>query len=191
MTKKIISLVLSAICLLALLSGCKGETTSAYYQSENNKLVRIDVTDKHDFYQHQGDPFTIVKRGNTYLTGTFAPSDVYEFYKYFVENNESATLIEEGEKDGFSYFLFSVDYIGVDTGTLGIDDLFSSLDGDAPDDTSELLDDADKPVVTEYNILVAFPEAEAVLALSSDRSEEDVRAAFRDMSFATEDADTE
>ena len=132
-----------------------------------------------------------MKRGNTYLTGTFAPSDVYEFYKYFVENNESAALIEAGEKDGFSYFLFSVDYIGVDTGTLGIDDLFSSLNGDAPDDTSELLDDADKPVVTEYNILVAFPEAEAVLALSSDRSEEDVRAAFRDMSFATEDADTE
>lgn len=191
MPKKITSLALSAICLLTLLSGCKGKTTSAYYQSENNKLVRIDVTDKHGFYQHQGDPFTIVKRGSTYLTGTFAPSNVYGFYKYFVENNESAVLIEEGEKDGFSYFLFSVDYIGVDMGTLEINDIFSSLNGAATDDSSKLLDDADKPVVIEYNILVDFPEAEAVLALSSGRSEEDVRAAFKDMSFATEDADTE
>lgn len=190
MTKKIISLALSVICLLTLLSGCKSETTSAYYQSENNKLVRIDVTNKHDFYQHQGDPFTIMKKGNTYLTGTFAPSDVYDLYKYFVKNNESAVLIEEGEKDGFSYFLFSVDYIGVDTETLDIGDLFSSLNGDASNNVSKPLNDADKPVIIEYNILVDFPEAEAVLALSSDRSEEDVRAAFKELSFAIKDANT-
>lgn len=190
MTRKVIPIILAAICLLTLFSGCKGETTSAYYQSENNKLVRIDVINKHGFYQHQGDPFTIVKRGNTYLTGTFAPSGVYEFYKAFAESNESAALLEEGEKDDFSYILFSVDYIDVDTGELGIEDLFSALAGNAPDKSSKRIDDAEKPVITEYGILVDFPEAEAVLAMSSDCTEADVRAAFKDISFATENADT-
>lgn len=188
MTKKIISVILAAVCLVTLLSSCKGKMTSAYYQSENNKLVRIDVTNRHDFYQHQGDPFTVVKKGSTYLTGTFAPSDVYGFYKTFVENNESAAVLEEGEKDGFSYILFSIDYIGVDTGERDITDLFSALSGDSSD---EYIEDADRPIITEYGILVDFPEAEAVLAMSSDRSEKDVRAAFKDMSFATEDVDTQ
>lgn len=73
---------------------------------------------------------------------------------------------------------------------MDIGDLFSSLNGDTSTNASEPINDSDKPVVTEYNILVDFPEAEAVLALSSDRSETDVRAAFKDMSFATKDADT-
>ena len=96
--------------------------------------------------------------------------------------------LKRGEKDGFSYILFSIDYIGVDTGERDITDLFSAFSGDSSD---EYIEDADRPIITEYGILVDFPEAEAVLAMSSDRSEKDVRAAFKDMSFATEDVDTQ
>lgn len=70
--------------------------------------VKITVDAKAGYDITLEAPFVISKDDETILNGTFLYSEYLEEYKSAYEAEPTASLVDEGEKDGNEYFCYAV-----------------------------------------------------------------------------------
>lgn len=194
---KKIALLLGLVTSMLLLVSCKAEPPQAVtYVSDNNEYVQIEVAGGKDLYQDGKSPFTIYKGGKGQLFGAFAPGDLMDFYRAFIEEDESATIIEEGEKNGNEYIFYKVDYIEFeDTSSVSVDlsDIFGF--GTKENEDNEDDEDGEPTQTASYCVIEKVAGTDICVAMSGSESEEAFKTAYDALTItkvdAPDDASTE
>jgi len=117
----------------------------------------IMVDKKAGFSQNAKVPFSITKNGVIYLEGSFGSADTIDYFRYYASTDDEAALIEEGEKDGNEYILFSTDGASMST---------------------------ESTAVTEYDYVIKIAGSNTCVVLCSGVSEDAAREAFGAMTIA-------
>lgn len=109
MKMKIATLVIG-LCLLLGLSACETHaSTTITYAVDTGDNISLTVDAKAGFAQDAQVPFSISKAGEQYLVGSFGTVDDYDYIRLVVENNDNLTILDEAEKDGNEYYLYSAE----------------------------------------------------------------------------------
>lgn len=106
--KKYSIFVLVLALVLSLTACSTSASTAVTFDVETGDKIKIEVNVKDGYSQTTDDPFVISKDDETILSGTFAYAEAYDLYYDYVTNDESASLLNEGTKDGNDYFFYSV-----------------------------------------------------------------------------------
>lgn len=109
MRKKIVKIMLIAVCGIVLLSGCKKETneetkTYAFNVEEKNKIV-FEVQDGYDI--NSDAPFMISKDGEKQAEIMFINKEKYSEFCETVKIDKNATIIDADIKDDNNYMFWS------------------------------------------------------------------------------------
>ncbi len=104
-----------AFCLMALvfvlaLSACHVKTSLTYKFDVDNGdtiLIKLDTTDK--FKMTTDVPFSISQDGKELAQGSFLQLAGYDQYAEAAKNDEKATVLDSGTKDGNEYVFWSYD----------------------------------------------------------------------------------
>lgn len=115
--KKILLFLSLCVCLLFSMSGCgdnekdAGVKTSKTYtfsvDTGDRIQIKINTTDGYDMTSEL--PFEISQDGEILSQGIFISEEQYGQYEQVVEDDEMATLIDSGEKEGNNYIFWSYD----------------------------------------------------------------------------------
>ena len=109
MLKKILCISAAALALAVSLTACSTYLEkSGTYDVETGDRVKITVDAKAGYDITLEAPFVISKDDETILNGTFLYSEYLEEYKSAYEAEPTASLVDEGEKDGKEYFCYAV-----------------------------------------------------------------------------------
>ena len=109
MLKRVLSVAALAVCLAALLTACSTESSKTYtYAVDNGDNIDITVDTEQDYDITSDVPFTISCGDESIFTGMFLYGDDYDTYRSVYDMEETAELIDEGEKDGNEYFAFAL-----------------------------------------------------------------------------------
>lgn len=109
MLKKILCISAAALALAVSLTACSTYLEkSGTYDVETGDRVKITVDAKAGYDITLEAPFVISKDDETILNGTFLYSEYLEEYKSAYEAEPTASLVDEGEKDGNKYFCYAV-----------------------------------------------------------------------------------
>lgn len=106
--KKILTLVITYVVILAILAGCSVNTYKSYtftVDTGDKVKVSLDTGDNYDITSKV--PFAISRDGKTLSEGTFILAETFEQYKDVVESDEKAKLLDSGKKDGIEYIFWS------------------------------------------------------------------------------------
>ncbi len=105
--KKIITFLLAMLMCAAMLTACSATTgKSATYDVSTGDKIKVSLTSGYDITTDA--PFLILKDDQVVFHGMFAYGGTLASYRDGVAEDESAELIEEGEKDGNAYLLYCV-----------------------------------------------------------------------------------
>ena len=107
MLKRTAPVLALALCLL--LSACSVGTSKSLTWSVDTGdkvTVKVDTSEGYDIAKEL--PLTISRDGETVLTGGFTSLDVYEECLSAFAAEPTATLIEDGTKDGNEYVAYSI-----------------------------------------------------------------------------------
>lgn len=108
MLKKVLC-ISAALALAVSLTACSTYLEkSGTYDVETGDRVKITVDAKAGYDITLEAPFVISKDDETILNGTFLYSEYLEEYKSAYEAEPTASLVDEGEKDGNEYFCYAV-----------------------------------------------------------------------------------
>ena len=109
MLKKVLCISAAALALTASLTACSTYLEkSGTYDVETGDRVKITVDAKAGYDITLEAPFVISKDDETILNGTFLYSEYLEEYKSAYEAEPTASLVDDGEKDGNEYFCYEV-----------------------------------------------------------------------------------
>lgn len=121
--RKKIKIAAAVICVLALLTSCRILTSSIQVEilDAGNKIeARLDTS--HGLSMTADLPFSVLKNGADIVSGIVATGDSYDLILQSVKDEPADTedemagtyaLVEESEKDGNPYFLYTVTSQGV------------------------------------------------------------------------------
>lgn len=115
--KKILLFLSLCVCLLFSMSGCgdnekdagvKRSKTYTFSVDTGDRIqIKINTTDGYDMTSEL--PFEISQDGEILSQGIFISEEQYGQYEQVVEDDEMATLIDSGEKEGNNYIFWSYD----------------------------------------------------------------------------------
>lgn len=107
--KKRVSLFIVLILVCgAMLSACSTTASkSATFDVDTGDSIKISVNAKAGYDLTMEVPFAITKDGGTVLNGSFIYAEYYDVYRQVIDEDDNATLIEEGNKDGNDYFFYT------------------------------------------------------------------------------------
>lgn len=107
--KKVVVLLLSVLMLSAV-AGCSTRSSKAFtftVETGDNIKVKLDTSEGYDITSDV--PFSITCEDEAVSDGMFVFGEMYEQYAAVVEEDELATLLDSGEKDGNEYIFWSYD----------------------------------------------------------------------------------
>lgn len=109
--KRFQSMVLSAVMMSILLTGCGGFSSSKTYTftvDNGDKIsIKLDTSDNYDLTSNV--PFEINYNGEVQSQGTFIQGEAYEQYVEVANGDPNAKVLDSGEKDGNEYIFWSYD----------------------------------------------------------------------------------
>ena len=109
MFKRFFSISALALCLAVFLTACSTESSKTYtYAVDKGDNIDITVDTKQDYDITSDVPFTISCGDESIFTGMFLYGADYDTYRSAYDVEETAELIDEGEKDGNEYFAFAL-----------------------------------------------------------------------------------
>lgn len=107
--KKVLCISAATLALAASLTACSTYLEkSGIYNVETGDSIKITVNAKEGYDITLEAPFIISKDDETILNGTFLYGDYLEEYKRAYKTEPTASLVDEGEKDGNEYFCYAV-----------------------------------------------------------------------------------
>lgn len=107
MIKKVSLAIGLMACLI--LSACSFETSKSFtFSVETGDNIKVELRTSDGYDMDSNVPFTVTKDGEDVARGTFLYGSSYEEYRTAYESTEDATLLDEGEKDGNSYYAYSL-----------------------------------------------------------------------------------
>lgn len=187
MIKKLNTLLIIAAFMMFALSGCKGETTTVTYCSDSGELIRLDVSDKNDFYQDGEHPFSIYKHGKAYLTGAFGPAGILDFFENYNLSDDSIEEVDKFERDGNQYIIYRLQYRDLDTsmGKSIFETLFTAQDDNPLSNSRATVKDENGNLIyTEYNVLIKVADTDVSVVTTSQGTEQELRDALDAMTFS-------
>lgn len=99
--------VVAVVCSVWL-AGCGGSTSKSVtfkVDTGDNVKIKVNTTDGYDITSES--PFSINKDGVLHSRGIFIDADEYGEYEKIVNQDENATLLDKGVRDGNEYILWS------------------------------------------------------------------------------------
>ncbi len=107
--KKMYCRILATLLCVLCLSGCGNVHTYMTYTYNVSTGDSVDIKlDTSDDYQLTSDlPFEISKDGQLLTSGSFINADGYQMYAGAVEEDENASLLENGSTDTIEYFMWN------------------------------------------------------------------------------------
>lgn len=113
--KKRISLKISLLAVLILICGmmltaCSTSASkAATFDVDTGDRIKVSVNTKNGLDLTMQVPFTITKDDSTIITGSFTYAEYYDVYRQVVEDDSNIELLEEGNRDGNDYFLYTLE----------------------------------------------------------------------------------
>ena len=104
--------VLLVILTLAIpLCGCMviNTETKQYFAVSTGDEIVLEINKESGYKIYFDDPYLIIKEGQTYFEGGFGEAVVDENIREMVAKDGDANVVDDFEKDGHRYFIFSSD----------------------------------------------------------------------------------
>lgn len=108
--KKHKRLLVAAIAVLVMITllGCEMTTTKSFtFNVDNGDAIRLSLNINDDYDISSELPFEISCNGEVLCQGTFIQSEAYSQYVAVVQNDENATLLDSGIKEGNEYIFWN------------------------------------------------------------------------------------
>lgn len=98
------------ICMFVCMVGCTATASMTLtYNVDNGDSINVKLNTIDGYSMTAESPFDIMKGEEVVTTGTFINSEDFEAYYEAVAIDESAEILEEGEKNGYEYLLWHYD----------------------------------------------------------------------------------
>ena len=95
--------------IMLFITGC-GKTTISYtFKVETGDNIIVSLVSNDGYSLSSDIPFVISKGKKELSQGTFIWADYYDAYVDSVSSDEKAKIIDEGEKDNYSYVMWNYD----------------------------------------------------------------------------------
>ncbi len=107
--KRIFSCILLCVVLCICLNGCTIHSSKAYtFNVDTGDTIKINMNTSEQYDLSSSLPIQFSQNGSTISQGTFAQEESYDYYKSIVDSDDSVELLDEGSKNGVTYFFYKV-----------------------------------------------------------------------------------
>ena len=105
--KKILSLVM-VMCVVIAMTACSGNTSMSFtFAVDTGDNVKLELDTTGGYLRSANLPFAISHDDDILSQGTFVVGDAYAEYLELIESDDTANVIDSGEKNGFAYTMWN------------------------------------------------------------------------------------